>query len=118
MPKKFAQSLRYAGRGVKHAFMSQRNIRIHLAVGAIVVALGIYYELDFYEALALVIVIAFVLISEMINTAIEEVVNLVAPGKSVPGMIAKDVAAGAVLFSSICAIIVGCLIFIPHFSRR
>ena len=118
MPRKFAQSLKYAGRGIKHAFMSQRNIRIHLAVGAIMIALGVYYELDFYEALALVIVIGFVLISEMINTAIEEVVNLVAPGKSVPGMIAKDVSAGAVLFSSICAIIVGCLIFIPHLSRR
>ena len=118
MPRRFAQSLKYAGRGIKHAFMSQRNIRIHLAVGAIMVALGVYYELDFYEALALIIVISFVLIAEMINTAIEEVVNLVAPGKSVPGMIAKDVAAGAVLFSSICAIIVGCLIFIPHLIRR
>ena len=118
MPRKFAQSLKFAGRGIKHAFLSQRNIRIHLAIGAIVVGFGVYYELDFYEALALIIVIGFVLISEMINTAIEEVVNLVAPGKSVPGMIAKDVAAGAVLFSSICAIIVGCLIFIPHLSRR
>jgi len=118
MPRKFTQSLKFAGRGIKHAFLSQRNIRIHLFVGAIMMAFGIYLELDFYEALALVIVISFVIIAEMINTAIEEVVNLVAPGKSVPGMIAKDVAAGAVLFSSICAIIVGCLIFIPHLSRR
>lgn len=118
MPRKFTQSVKYASRGIKHAFLSQRNIRIHLFIGAVMLALGLYLQLDFYEALALVIVIGFVIIAEMINTAIEEVVNFVAPGKSTPGMIAKDVAAGAVLFSGICAIIVGCLIFIPHLSRR
>jgi diacylglycerol kinase (ATP) len=118
MPKKFAQSLTYAGRGIRHAFWTQRNIRIHLFIAAVIFGFGVYLQLSYFELIALTIMICFVLISEMINTSIEEIVNLVAPAKSVPAMIAKDVAAGAVLFSSICAIIVGCLIFIPHLSRR
>jgi diacylglycerol kinase len=112
------QSLRHARRGVRHAVSSQRNIRIHLVAAAAVFAFAVYLQLSYYELIALVLAICFVLISEMINTAIEEVVNFVSPTRSMPAMIAKDVAAGAVLFSSICAIIVGCLIFIPHLIRR
>jgi diacylglycerol kinase (ATP) len=118
MPRKFGQSLKYAGRGIHHAFWTQRNIRIHLMIAVLVYSLAVYLQLNYFELTALTLAICFVIISEMINTAIEEVVNLVATSKSVPAMIAKDVAAGAVLFSSICAIIVGCLIFIPHLIRR
>jgi diacylglycerol kinase len=118
MPRRFMQSLGHARRGVRHAVSTQRNLRIHLITAAAVFAFGVYLQVSYFELIALVIVICFVLISEMINTSIEEVVNLAMPAKSVPAMIAKDVAAGAVLFSSICAIIVGCLIFIPHLVRR
>jgi diacylglycerol kinase len=112
------QSLNYAGKGIKHAFWTQRNIRIHLVIAFIVFAFGVYIKLDLYELVALILAISFVLMSEMVNTSIEEVVNLVTPTRRAGATIAKDVAAGAVLFSSICAIIVGCLIFIPHLIRR
>lgn len=115
MPRRFIQSMRYAGQGIKHAFWTQRNIRIHVTIAAIVMTVGIYLELSFYELVAIVLAISFVLMAEMVNTSIEEVVNLVSPKRKKGATIAKDVAAGAVLFSSICAIIVGCLIFIPHF---
>lgn len=112
------KSLGHARRGVRHAVSTQRNIRIHLVIAALVIAFGVYLNLNDFELVAIILAISFVLISEMINTSIEEVVNLVTPGKRLRAKIAKDVAAGAVLFSSICAIIIGCLIFIPHLIRR
>ena len=118
MPRKFMQSVRYAGKGIKHAFWTQRNIRIHTAIAIIVLALGVALGLSSYELVALVLAICFVIMSEMINTAIEETINLLSPSHHVSAMIGKDVAAGAVLFSSFCAIIVGCLIFIPHLVKR
>jgi len=118
MPRKFAQSLSYAGHGIRHALRTQRNIRIHLAIAFVVFAFGVYLGLSSFELIALILTICFVLISEMINTSIEEAINLITTTHKVEAKIAKDVAAGAVLFSSICAIIVGCLIFIPHLVRR
>jgi diacylglycerol kinase len=118
MPRRFIQSLGYARTGVKHAVSTQRNIRIHLAAAVLVFAFGIYVNLSNFELVALVLAISFVLLAEMINTSVEEVVNLLTAERKPEAKIAKDVAAGAVLFSSICAIIVGCLIFIPHLFRR
>ncbi len=117
MPRKLVQSFRYAGRGIKHAFWTQRNVRIHLLMAVLVFIFGVYIGLSAYELVAVVLSICFVLVSEMVNTAMEEMVNLLSPSHSRSAMIAKDVAAGAVLFSAVCAIIVGCLIFIPHFAR-
>ena len=114
MPRKLIQSFKYAGSGIKHAFWTQRNIRFHILIAIAALAFGSYIKLEYYELVALVLAICFVLISEMINTSIEEIVNLVTPTRRAAATIAKDVAAGAVLFSAICAIIVGCLIFIPH----
>ena len=118
MPRRFIQSLSYARTGVKHAVATQRNIRIHFAMAVLVFTFGVFLRLSNFELVALVLAISFVILAEMINTSIEEVVNLLTPRKKLPAKIAKDVAAGAVLFSSICAIIVGCLIFMPHLFRR
>jgi len=118
MPRKFMQSLKYAGSGVKHAIATQRNLRLHMLMALLVILAGICLNLSNFELIALILTICFVLISEMINTAIEETINLITTSHRVEARIAKDVAAGAVLFSSICAIIVGCLIFVPHLMRR
>jgi diacylglycerol kinase len=117
MPRKFFQSFKYAGQGVKHALSTQRNIRIHVVIAVLVFLAGIALQLTSYELVAVILSICFVLVSEMMNTAVEEVVNLLSPTHNKTAMIAKDVAAGAVLFSAACAIIVGCLIFIPHITK-
>ena len=118
MPRRLTQSFHYAGRGVKHALATQRNIRIHIVMALLVIGTGIYIKLSSYELAALIITICFVLVCEMINTAIEEAINLITTTHRVEAKIAKDVAAGAVLFSAFSAIIVGCLIFLPHIIRR
>jgi diacylglycerol kinase len=110
------ESMRYAHKGIRHAFWTQRNIRIHLFIGAAVFAAGFYLRLDRNEFAVLIITIGFVIMAEMVNTAIEEAVDLASPGRHEKATVAKDVAAGAVLFSAVCAIIVGCLIFIPHLA--
>ena len=66
-------------KGIKHAFWTQRNIRIHLITGAIVFRFGVFLRLDRYELIALIITIGFVIMSEMVNTAIEEIVDLALP---------------------------------------
>ncbi len=116
MPRKFVQSLGYAQKGIRHSIKSQRNIRIHFTVAALTVALGFYFRLSLIEFIFIAIMISMVIVAEMLNTAIEETVNLFTPGHHPRATLAKDTAAGAVLFSVICAIIVGCLIFIPHLA--
>ena len=117
MPRKLAQSFQYANKGIKHAFKTQRNLWVHLLIAMAVVGTGIYLKINYFEFVALVLAVAFVIITEMINTSIEEIVNLVTPTRRARATIAKDVAAGAVLFASFCAIIVGCLVFIPHLVK-
>jgi len=114
MTRSLIQSFRYAFEGIKFALRTQKNFRIHFLIAVAVFSLGIYLKLGLFELDILICAICFVLITEMINTSLEEIVNLVTPTRRARATIAKDVAAGAVLFSSICAIIVGCLVFIPH----
>ena len=116
MPRRFMQSLSYANKGMRHVFWTQRNFRIHLGIGAAVFVAGFWLKLSRIEFVTLIITIGFVIVAEMMNTAVEEAVDLASPGRHEKATIAKDVAAGAVLFSAICAIIVGCLIFIPHLA--
>ena len=117
MPRRLLQSVKYANKGIKHAFKTQRNLWIHFIIAALIIGSGLYLQLSYFEFMAIVIAIGFVMIAEMVNTAIEEIVNLVTPTRRARATIAKDVAAGAVLFSAFCAIIVGCLVFIPHIMR-
>lgn len=116
MPRRLTQSINYALKGIGHAFRTQRNLWIHSFIALIVIAAAVYLKLDYPQIVVLMVAIAFVMISEMMNTAIEEIVNLVTPTRRAQATISKDVAAGAVLFASFCAIIIGCLVFIPHLS--
>ncbi len=98
MPRKFYQSLKYASGGINHALKTQRNIRIHIVVAIAVALFGVYIKLSSFELVAVILSICFVLVSEMVNTAIEEMVNLLSPSHSRSAMIAKDVAAGPCFF--------------------
>ncbi len=111
MPRKLGRSFKYAFRGIFFVFSTQRNFVIHLSVTAIVVLVGAAIRLNKTEWLGLITVIGLVLVAETINTALESLVDLTSPAKHELAEKAKDSAAAAVLISSICAIIVGVLIF-------
>jgi diacylglycerol kinase len=117
MPKKFIRSFKYARAGAEHALRTQRNIWIHLGIGLLVVGLAVGLKTDRIEMAVLILTIAFVIAAEMINTAIEEVVNLAKPEHHPLAALAKNVAAGAVLVAASGAVLVGLLIFVPKLMK-
>ena len=111
--KKRIQSFGYAGRGVWLAISTEANMKIHLAVAVLVVMAGFFFQISATEWMACLVCFGLVFTTEMINTAIENVVDLASPNRHELARNAKDVAAGAVLISAIISAIVGLLIFIP-----
>jgi diacylglycerol kinase (ATP) len=109
-----ANSFRYAIAGLRYLLWTQRNAKIHTAIGLAAVALGFVLGIDRYEWLILTLTIAIVLAAEGVNTAIEAVVDLASPSYHPLAKIAKDVGAGTVLLTAIAAVIVGMLLFLPH----
>ena len=104
------QSFNYAFEGVIHALRTQRNMRIHFAIAAGVLVLAFIYDVTRLELIALMIAIAFVLIAEMVNTAVEATIDLSTPSFDPLAKIAKDLAAGAVLIAAVNAVAVGYLV--------
>ncbi|MBX4205684.1 diacylglycerol kinase family protein [Candidatus Microgenomates bacterium] len=98
---------------MKEAFKSEPNFRIHSLSAVIVLILGLYFKISLTEWTILVLTIMGVICLELVNTAIESVVDMVSPKFSRLAKIAKDVSAAAVLISSLAAIAVGVLIFLP-----
>ncbi len=111
------RSFGYAFEGVWHGIKNNRNLRIDIVAGLIVIVLGIYFHVKPFEMDVLVIMILLVIASEMINTAIEEMVNLITSEHRKEAKIAKDVAAGMVLVTALGAAIVGLFIFMPYVSK-
>lgn len=112
---KFIKGFQYAFNGIQKAF-TQRNIKIQLLCGIFAVFIAIILNISAIEWACLTIVIFAVIVAELFNTAIEEVCNCLRDhlGASYESTrIARDVAAGAVLLTSICSIIIGLIIFLP-----
>lgn len=107
------KSFEYAAAGLRGILVQERNFKIQLFIGFFAVILGFVVNLSLSEWLDLVIVITLVLVFELINTSIEEIVDLVSPQYQDKAKIAKDVAAGTVLVASIGSVIVGVLLFLP-----
>ncbi len=107
-------SFRYAGAGIRYLLWTQRNAKIHTAIGLAAVTLGFLLRIEHSEWLILVLTIALVLATEGINTAVEAVVDLASPDYHPLAKIAKDVAAGTVLLTAIAAVVVGLIIFLPR----
>lgn len=98
--------------GIVHTFRTQRHMRVHIYVMLATVLGAMLLNLRPREILVLLFMITFVLVAEMFNSAIEAVVDLVSPTYHPLARFAKDIAAGAVLITTIMAIIVGSLIAI------
>lgn len=112
--KSIFKSFGYALEGFLHALKNNRNLRIHLAVALVVIILSVFFGINKYEMSILGLVILLVISSEMINTAIEEMVNLITSEHKREAKIAKDVTAGMVFVASIGSVIIGFLIFTPY----
>lgn len=107
------KSFRFAIDGLKHVIQNEHNFRIHLFAALVVIALGFYLQITSADWLWLIAAIGFVMVTEIINSAIENLVDLVSPEKQKKAGLIKDMAAAAVLIASIAAAIIGVLIFYP-----
>lgn len=112
--KRFVMSFYDAGQGIGNTFRNQRNFRIELLLGIIAAAVGFYIHLTGTEWAVLILTISAVLTLEMLNTALESVVDLASPDYHPLAKIAKDAAAGAVLLASVAAVIIGVILFLNH----
>jgi len=110
---KFLNSFKYAFKGIILNFKEEANFRFHLFVALQVIAAAFYLHLDTVEFAIVCICIGLVLSAEAINTAIENLTDLVSPEKHELAEKTKDSAAAAVLIISIAAAIVGLIIFVP-----
>ena len=105
------QSFNYAFEGLIYVLRRERNMRIHFAIATAVLVLAFLSDIGRFELIALMIAIAFVLIAEMVNTAVEATIDLATTSFDPLGKLAKDIAAGAVLIASANAVVVGYLVF-------
>jgi diacylglycerol kinase (ATP) len=109
-----ARALRYAWQGLVYMFRTQPNSWIQAVIWVAVTVVGLLWRLTAAEWCAAVLAMAFVWVTEALNTAIEDVVDLASPERHPLAGRAKDVAAAAVLVSAVAAGIVGLVIFLPR----
>src|SRR5699024_499821 len=115
--KKKSIGFKHARDGILVVFKSERNFRIHLLIGTIVLLLGYVLNLPLGKWLAIILVIGLVLVAERLTSAIERMLDYLNPSIHPSAKIIKDIAAGAVLISAIAAVIIGVIIFIPEFYQ-
>ena len=110
MLNKLIKSFGYAIKGMVYS-LGEQNMRIHLAAIILVTATGIFLRLTAIEWAVIALTFGFVVSAEMMNTAIEELVDLISPEIRIKAGKIKDIAAGAVLVAAIIATVVAVYIF-------
>jgi len=107
------KSFRFALNGLWLMLKNEHNSRIHLLAGIFALTLGIILKLNYSEWCLLLIVICIVFLTELLNTSLESLADLIDPEWNEKIREAKDYSAAAVMISALVSIVVGCLIFIP-----
>lgn len=111
--KRLIKSFKYALEGIIYAFKYEQNIIVHTLICIIVIILGFLLKISYFEWLICLILFGLVIATELINTAIEALVDLACPKIDPLAKIAKDTASGAVLVFALTSVIAGLMIFIP-----
>jgi diacylglycerol kinase (ATP) len=105
---------RDAFRGIGLAVTSERSFKVHLPMALAVIALGFFFKVSTHEWLVLVLCIALVMTTELVNTGIERLAKAVTKEHNEHVRAALDISAGAVLTAAIGAVVCGLIIFVPH----
>ena len=111
-------SFNYASEGIIHVLRTQRNLRIHFLAAVIVLVVAVVVSVSKLELIALLLAIAFVFITEMINSAIEQAIDVATTSFDPLAKLAKDIAAGAVLIATVNAVAIGYLVFSGDVADR
>ncbi len=107
-------SFKHAVDGIIYSLRTQPNFRIHLFFTVMAVMVGYFLQLLRWEWVALWLAIFMVIVTEMLNTAIESMTDLLTSEHRLAAKIAKDTAAGMVLITAVGSIVIGIFIFVPH----
>lgn len=107
------KSFKFAFDGFWTIFSKERNFKLQILAGVLAVILGVLLKLDLTEWLDLTLIITLVLILEMVNSSLEEIVDMVSPEIQDRAKKAKDIAAATVLVAAIGSMIVGAILFLP-----
>lgn len=111
--KKLLKNFKYAFEGIFTGIKEEQNMKVHIVIMILVIIFGIMLKISTIEWIICIVLFGLVISMELINTAIENTVDLVTKEKNEQAKIAKDVAAGAVLVSAIASAIIGLIIFVP-----
>ncbi len=113
--KNILSSFARAFDGIKNAYATEFHMIIHCYMAVFVIIAGVLFRISYYEWLICLFLIGAVISLELINTAIESVVNMITTDYNYHAKVAKDVAAGAVLVMAIISAVIGLIIFVPKF---
>ncbi|MDI6902008.1 MAG: diacylglycerol kinase [Anaerosomatales bacterium] len=114
--KSLLWSFNYAIEGIVYALKTQRNMRLHIAAAALVLVASLFFRIGRFEFIAVVFAITFVLVTELVNTALEAAIDVSTEGFDPVAKVAKDVAAGAVFVAAVNALVVGYIVFFTRLS--
>ncbi|MBH0229911.1 diacylglycerol kinase family protein [Halobacillus yeomjeoni] len=111
--KKKSVGFRYAWKGIKEVFKTEKNFRIHLGAGFLAILAGLVLSLTPVEWAVIILTIAVILSLEMVNSSIERIIDYLAPERHPMAGMIKDIAAGAVLVSAVASVFIALVIFLP-----
>ena len=117
-PRRFARSLKFAWNGIATLAKEEQSFRLQVLAAVVVTVMIFAFRLSRAETALVVVVAAFTLVLELLNGAVERLVDLFKPRIHAYAEQIKDMMAGAVLVSSIGALIVGVLVFWPHVIEK
>jgi len=111
------ESFKNAIRGLKLALREEKNIQFHFAISILVLLLAIFLEVSKVELVLILIAIMAVIATEMINTALEELLDMISPDYNDKVGKIKDIAAGSVLVCALISAVIGLMIFMPYIYK-
>ncbi len=115
--KRFYKSFHYALQGINYALQHDQNLVVHFIIACFIILFSMIFDVTPFEMGILGVTILVMISAEMVNTAIEKMVDLITKEHRAEAKIAKDVSAGMVLLTSVGSAIIGILIFLPHVLR-
>lgn len=114
---RWLRSFHYAYEGLKYALATQRNMKFHFFVSFVALISALFFHISKVEILFIILAIMLVIMTELINTAIEKTVDLAMPNQHPIAKIAKDLAAASVLVAAAFAVAVGAIVFYEPINR-
>ena len=112
--KERGNSFSYAWNGIKSVLRTEHNTWIHLGFTIAAIAIGFILEISSNEFIAIILSMALVWVTEIVNTAIEKIMDFISLERHPQIKLVKDLAAAAVLIAAISALVVGAIIFLPR----